>query len=279
MSQQSIDYLVSLLSAAVNEISVLKSKLAIDKLQSEKTEIFDVINALRKYKPCYVHTDNISKFNDIIKNEKFHKLLNFEKFDLKLLFNDIAKLQSEKTEIFDIINALRKYESLYAHADNILKINYIIKNKKFHKLLNFNKFDLKLLFKDIGQILILSTDDNIIMHIIDNCINLEEISENFNSKLIHHFASSNLKLDIIKYLIDKNIDLMHQNIYGNTPLHLVCVNFNGRKDIIEYLIEKTDKVDIENIHKMTPVQFLKNNQSISNDERKSLIMKFEAKQK
>ena len=189
----------------------------------------------------------------------------------------IAKLQSERTEILDdVINALRKYKPRYSHVDNMSKLDNIIKKNKPYKLLNFERFDLKLLFKNIYQIL--SMGDKIIIHIIDNCINLEEINKNNNDyKLIHHFFCNNIKPDIIKYLIDKNIDLLHQNFWGNTPLHLACAK--TKKDMIEYLIEKTVKVDIKNIDNQTSVQLLESNFEITNDERKSLVMKFEAKQK
>ena len=272
MSQPSIDYIVSLLSEANKKISKQKSK---SKVAPETNEIIAKlqleIDSLKK---------SLSESNEFI--VKLQLEIDSPKKSLLEANETIAKLQSEKAEILDnIMGTFRKYNSRYSHVNNISKFNKIIKNKKFHKLLNFERFDLKLLFKDIGQIL--NMDDKIIIHIIDNCINLEEISNDSKYKLIHYFVViKNMKLDIIKYLIDKNIDLLHQNIWGNTPLHLSCFNLQNsgaKKDVIEYLIEKTDKIDIKNNDGLTPVQLLTRNPNITNGERKILVMKFEAKQK
>ena len=263
-----IDLLKKSLSAANDKISKLKPK-SIPKLTPETNEDITKlrleIDSLKK---------SLSESNETI--IKLQLEIDSSKKSLIGANETITKLQSEKAEILDNVkNTLQKYNLRYIHGDNMLRFNNIIKNNEFHKLLNFEKFDLKLLFKDI--IKIRDMKDKIILHIIDNFINLEEINKNDgNYKLIHYFVRNGVKFDIIKYLIDKNIDLSYQNIWGNTPLHYACSY--ARKNIIEYLIEKIDKVDIKNNDKKTPVQILGGNHLISNDEKKSLIMKFEAKQ-
>ena len=266
MSQQSIDYIVSL-SKANEKISKLKSKAS-----PETSELQLEIDSLKK---------SLSKANEKISKLKSKATPETSEIDsLKKSLSEsnetIARLQLEKDEMHSdmktITNSLQKYKLKYIHADNLSKFENIIKCGKTHKLLNFVKFDLKILFDHIFQIL--KMDDKTIMHIIDNCINLEEIVDSY--KLIHHIVF-NAEFNIIKYLIDKNIDLMHQNKLGNTPLHLACLC--AKKDIIEYLIEKTNKVDIKNNNKTTPAQLLESNYTITNDERTSLIMKFEAKQR
>ena len=314
MSQPSIDYIVSLLSDANKKISKQKSKskvvpetneiiaklqLKIDSLEKSLSESNEFIVKLQLEKSQYysetskvsipetnedatklqLEIDSLKK--SLSESNEFIIKLQLEidspKKSLSESNETITKLQSEKAEILNnVMNVLKKYKPQYIHADNLSKFNDIINHGKIDKLLNFEKFDLKLLFKFNHIPKIIRMDDKIIMHIIDNCINLEE-SGHDNYKLIHNFIGNHVKFDTIKYLIDKNIDLIHQNKWGNTPLHLACLNSNI--NIIEYLIEKSNKVDIKNNNGSTPIECLKMNNLIGNNEKKSIEIKFEAKQK
>ena len=272
MSQQSIDYIVSLLSKANEKISKQKSKF-ISKNTPETNEIITKlqleIDSLKKSLPeSELKSKSVPK---PLPETKFQLEIDSLKKSLSESNETITKLQSEKAEILNnVMNVLKKYKPQYIHADNLSKFNKIINDNKIHKLLNFVKFDLKIL--NMPQIR--NMDDKIIMHIIDNCINLEEIVDSY--KLIHRFILYKMRFDVVKYLIDKNIDLTHQNKNGNTSLHIACMGSN--KNIIEYLIEKMDKINILNNNGSTPDECLEDNTIITDDEKKFLITKLEAKQ-
>lgn len=121
-----------------------------------------------------------------------------------------------------------------------LEINNILNKREYDKLLSYGKFDLRLfndVFKNINS-------DKIMIHIIDNSIDLEIVRPCNGWKLIHYLIYTKMKLETLKYIINKNIDLKHESAGHNNPLCLSC-QLSKDYEIIEFLIEKYKILNID----------------------------------
>lgn len=267
MSNVSIDYIISLLSASNDKVS---------KLETELSEL--------KTNDCIPASDELSELNKLqIENASLKKSvakLQLEKTDLEeeiselkklqienaSLKKSIAKLRLEKNELLSIMTTTsKKYKvELLSHQDYIDEVKNIIEKEEFDKLFSYVKFDLALMMDRIENILKKSGDD-LIMHIIDNSVDLEVIDSN-GWKLIHYFSNNKkISFEVFKHLVDKNIDLKHKTNYGNTPSHLTLGYLNYK--FIKYLLDKNIEFDVKNIYNETPIDRLKFNTNITEEER------------
>lgn len=126
------------------------------------------------------------------------------------------------------------------YSENIHKVNELIDTKQFYSLLNYNSFDLHLMFKNkyIFKKLLKYLDITIWKHIIDNTTDLEVIHKrNSNSKfykwrLIHYIIYYNKNLDIIRYLVSK-IDVNCRIFNDDSLIHFVLLH--SELEIIKHI--------------------------------------------
>jgi ankyrin repeat protein len=129
-------------------------------------------------------------------------------------------------------------------------INYV-KNKNFHKLLEYVEFDLSDynfthdLFKDCK-------DEKILKHVIDNTIDLE-CEDNEELRPIH-FICRDSTPEIIKYIIDKGVDLECETYFKCRPIHYICEY--STPEMIKYIIDKGVDLECETYFKCRPIHYI-----------------------
>lgn len=121
----------------------------------------------------------------------------------------------------------------------------ILINKEYNKLLKITSFDFKNLdeqdYHAFITFITTCNDIQIINHVIDHIVNLEQIvNRNKKNKLIHLLCKKNVNPEIVNHVIQKGINLESANEYGYQPIHLACKY--SSVDIVKLLINM--KVDL-----------------------------------
>lgn len=176
---------------------------------------------------------------------------------------------------------VNQYSSLYDHQLYYEKINVIISNNEYRKLLEYGNFSMELFFEHCNiKILLKRLSYDLLKHIIDNCIDLE-YKDHHKKRLIHYLVKFVKNFDIIKYfienkkinincsdkkankpinlailynspmvtkyLISKEVSLLHQNGKGQTILHMLA--FGSQKkyniDLLRYIIKINPSINLE----------------------------------
>lgn len=165
----------------------------------------------------------------------------------------------------------KQYRIQNTYFDNIKKINKYINKKNYTELLNYNEYNIEKLIADVGIDFFLKMPFRIQKHIIDNCTDLEYISDN-GIRLIHVFCGYG-KPDIIKHIVDKCKDINCINQYVRTPLMYLCLNTNVNDDILYYLINKGADIQLANDDGEKAIHLVCQNNKISFDIIKLMINK------
>ena len=193
------------------------------------------------------------------------KLEKSEKENAKILEKsekDKAKLLSLTTIIFQ----MRSIIPLVNYKNNITMIDNIISQGEYNKLLSYGKFDLEFLR---GRLHLLRRKNKVLIHIVDNFIDLEQENDN-KWRIIHYFIWIKVHLSVVKYLVEKKVNLQAKTINGNSPFHMACED--GTYNMVDYLIDKTPPPYEENTFGAKPMAKLEANSNIDRDQ-KCILMK------
>lgn len=136
----------------------------------------------------------------------------------------------------------KKDQYTILHTFCIKEVDTFIIKKQYNKLLDITEFDLSK-FGNLDVFLKECTDDKIVIHVIDNSLDLEQFITNL--KLIH-FVCKFSNCNILKHLIQKNVDINAVTV--NTvwrPVHFLAKY--GTKEMLNCLLEK-DSLIIDHIH-------------------------------
>ena len=145
------------------------------------------------------------------------------------------------------------------HCDNINKIDKIIKNNQYAKLLKYDHFDDSLL-KLINLVnLMIKSNYDVLKHVINNSINLE--NRDGRGSIIHVACEYRTKevIEVIQLLIDNNVDLNCETSNGVRPIHVAC---RGQtKEVIQVLINNKVNLNCETKLKTQPIYIACHNQT------------------
>lgn len=121
------------------------------------------------------------------------------------------------------------------------------------RLLEYYEFNLAQLINDnIFRNILAECSDDVIKHVIDECINLDCLAEN-DIRPIHELCMYSTPV-IIKYIANKDINLECKTSNGTRPIHLVCIHSTPK--MIKYLIEKGVDLECTMNKKTKPVHLI-----------------------
>lgn len=135
------------------------------------------------------------------------------------------------------------------HALNLHNINTFINNKKYTELLNYTNFSFALFELEMIRYILNYATDDIIIHIIDNCIDINGIipSKHDNYILLNLVCneSNHSNTNLFKKIIDHGTNLYHiYNDDGWTVLHQLVYSCKNDK-IIKYCLDKNSDLFIK----------------------------------
>ena len=134
-----------------------------------------------------------------------------------------------------------RYRPSYLHSSNKFLIKNFIIIQDFDKLLQYSNFRCDFLFEDSVLVLLLQNckNDNIIIHVINNMVDLHYQS-NITGDTLMHFVCRYGTADIIKKAIDLfGVNIMeYKNINGVYPIQNLCKFQPDLVSTVQYLIEK-----------------------------------------
>jgi len=157
------------------------------------------------------HLDNMNKISNIISNNQYDKLLEYNQFDLEY-FDDVERL----------IKKLRKNDKVLLHIiNNTLDLEFVCVDKK--KLVHY---------------ICEHASYNVIKFILDKKIDLESEDESKNRPI--HIICDRSSMETIKYLMDKGVNLMCANSCGKIPLNNIYNSYTetDQNYLFKYAIEK-----------------------------------------
>lgn len=141
------------------------------------------------------------------------------------------------------------------HMDRIAKVNKIIKEEKFTKLLLFKNFNIKALFKlnlFSNKNFVTPQNFNIFCHIIDNATNIDYSNSN-GIQIIHYLCKFN-DFEKIKYIMNKGINLECMTKDDWRPIHYACRY--GNLETIKYLVSKDVNIECKTKRDTKPIHLI-----------------------
>ena len=148
------------------------------------------------------------------------------------------KLCDDTKNILNIYKSFSQSLQKLPIIDDSVAIKNIMDKREYEKLLSYNFFDVEFLFININKALFDKIENEIMKHIIDNCLDLNT-QVNYvgyiSTRLIHSFCK-NANDELIQYLINKGVELECPDLCGYYPLHLICVH--STYSMIKYIIGK-----------------------------------------
>ena len=283
MSQQiSINVLLSLLSDANKKNALLEIDIA--KLKSQINEIANVLlpplelesNPELESKiadiPIKLESNSVSNLELESKIAALNADLDQTKKDLDIANKKIASYEKNcelnKNNFLSLKNAFNKFDllppELLPHAQYIEKVDRIVSEKSYEKLLKYGSFKLKGLQMSCIEL----CSDIVLKHIIDNCKNLNGSFMYTKIKLFTYIvACRKNNLEIVKYLIEeKNANLEEEYTNGSTPIYFACQNSSF--EVINLILDHNVKLGFKNTNDKTQSDYLKENRTLTDDQKK-----------
>jgi hypothetical protein len=170
-----------------------------------------------------------------------------ETHDPKDTFYIVVALKSFITSFLDKYPQYKKqqYHSdiiKTSHISNRNKISQFIKNNKYDELKSYDNYSISLFSNNEIHKIMGYAPDNIIYHIIDNCIdiNCEHDSDDGWALInfICHHCCANSKHHFIKYIINNGGDMSHKCKDGYYPIHQIIRYSYNNDDIKRFGLEK-----------------------------------------
>ena len=182
-----------------------------------------------------------------------------EPMDSKIYSNNLIKrMVDEYLEMYsDEKNNQYKPGVTYMLNRSIIKKS--IEENNFDNLIKFTDYDIKDMYNyNIFLKLVQHCkNENVLKHIIDNCIDLEcinlECIDYGRWKPIHYICRYSTP-NIIKYIIDKNVDLECATNNRWKPIHLICAY--STPEMIKYIIDKNVDLECVNNYKWKPIHYI-----------------------
>ena len=147
-----------------------------------------------------------------------------------------------------------QFTKTYDHVNYVKKIKNIIETPSLYpKLLRYGNFEINR-FSSMEFIKNLSDNkqEEIIQHLIDNTLNIEE--ENDVKKKLIHYICQYSSPKMIKYIIDKGVDLECPDNAQWKPIHFIC-RFSS-PEMIKYIIDKGVDLECQNSGQAKPIHFI-----------------------
>ena len=173
--------------------------------------------------------------------------------DISELKSHLEQKTNENAQLILLMNNMKKIISpppsspllLFDNCKN--EVQKILNKNKHKKLLLYKNFDLTYLFNDIFYLCDHNENNNILRHIVDNCIDLN-VKVNligFQSNRIIHLFSRSPNKEMIAYLFLKNADFNVKDNDGRLPLKLALTY--STYEIAEFFIK--NKINFESFSK------------------------------
>ena len=174
----------------------------------------------------WLKTKNLSPMTNLVISKNVHSCIFFNNLLKTFLENNPEEVRNQFAPSFD-------------HVDNIDILNEIIKERRYVSLLKYrsfimSKFQNYKIIKDLAK----SNQHQVIMHLVDNVIDLNE--KIHGRRLVHDLCQYSTP-EMIKYIIDKGVDLECQDDTQSRPIHFICQY--STPEMIKYIIDKG--VDLE----------------------------------
>lgn len=260
-----------------------------------------------QYQPSLSYAFNRSRIDKFIRKKDFHQLLKYNEFIFNDRILDVLK-HSDNNEIIkhvveniknpneeyddhqviyylilwtsqDVIDHFTKIHSNIKFEISKVDLSYeaneenvrmIKRNENYHQLLRFHSFKLD---EKIVYIYENCSDVKVLMHLIDNMIDLEE--EYDSVRLIHYLCKKNKPLEVIQHCIERGIDMECKGWFDRTPFLNACKFSSFR--VIEYLIDQGVKLDLKSECGYGSFRYLSDNDKVSIEEKKILSRKIFSK--
>jgi len=152
------------------------------------------------------------------------------------------------------IERSNQYNEYKNHLEHTEKVNKLIKHNELDKLFKYNNFIVSELFANATLLINLLTNGNnsIIKYFIDNCLDLNSVTN--NGWNILHFVIKHCDLEIIKYVIGKDIDPESETKKGWRAIHIACKYSDH--EIIEYFLDLNINLESETKNGWRPIHLL-----------------------
>ncbi|AYV82112.1 MAG: hypothetical protein Homavirus8_5 [Homavirus sp.] len=211
----------------------------------------------KQYKPSMDHTDNLTIINNLLRTERYDKLLEYKNFDLAKMTNIYVEQLFKKGNIDAIKHIL----------DNTSYLEYKFNNgwKVIHMVCRHSTPEIIKHLVDKGVNLNWATNDGwtpihivcqystpeMITYLVDKDIDLESGCNGW--KPIHLVCRYN-NPEVIKHLVDRGVDLECVTNHGSKPIHLVCQY--STLEMIKYLANKGVDLECADNDGWKPIHFL-----------------------
>jgi hypothetical protein len=126
------------------------------------------------------------------------------------------------------------------HVSNIKKINYLICSNNFDQLKNYNNFSLKVFSYDYLNKLVLDSNEDILLHFINNIKNNNDLIELIGNKcyFVNMVCKKTTNIELIKILLEKINQMSLNNPYNKiSPLMQILIESKSNELDI-YAIDK-----------------------------------------
>jgi len=199
----------------------------------------------------------------------WHKEHNTSPITREKITDDVKPNYAIKSIIDMMINLNPEFKKKIFKPDltyktNKKKIEQIIKDKEYHKLMEYVEFQLEEL--NMKDILTDCKDAKMIGYLLENCTNIHYTIDGWN--LANH-ASRNNNIHALRIAISKNVDT-NVMVKDWNNLQLAC--YESSFEVIDILIDLFNVSD-KMIGKIGYLHLISNNKTITDDEKDKLRLK------